>query len=144
MASRATRRPLPLALVSTAFVLLWLFVAAFPFLWTAWGSFKVEADFFSRTDWLNAISAPQTIAQTGAALRLHRVDRAAEQVRDRDASDLRADQHREREHHAAAHALGMGPQDRVEAPDASSICGGRGRRRGLTRVARAHGSDRAH
>jgi trehalose/maltose transport system permease protein len=67
MASRATRRPLPLALVSTGFVLIWLFVAAFPFLWTAWGSFKVEADFFSRTDWLNAITAPRTIAQTGGA-----------------------------------------------------------------------------
>ena len=46
---------------------LWLFVAAFPFLWTAWGSFKVEADFFSRTDWLNAITGPKTIAQTGGA-----------------------------------------------------------------------------
>ena len=67
MASRATRRPLPLALVSTGFVLLWLFVAAFPFIWTAWGSFKVEADFFSRTDWLNAITAPRTVAQTGSA-----------------------------------------------------------------------------
>jgi multiple sugar transport system permease protein len=67
MASRATRRPLPLALISTGFVLLWLFVAAFPFIWTAWGSLKVEADFFSRTDWLNAITAPQTIAQTGTA-----------------------------------------------------------------------------
>ena len=34
--------------LSTGFVLLWLFLAAFPFLWTVWGSFKVEADFFSR------------------------------------------------------------------------------------------------
>ena len=34
--------------LSTGFVLLWLIVAAFPFLWTVWGSFKVEADFFSR------------------------------------------------------------------------------------------------
>lgn len=67
MASRATRRSLPLALVSTGFVLLWLFVAAFPFIWTAWGSFKVEGDFFSRTDWMNAITGPQTIAQTGSA-----------------------------------------------------------------------------
>jgi ABC-type glycerol-3-phosphate transport system permease component len=67
VSSRATRRSLPLAAVSTSFVLLWLFVAAFPFLWTAWGSFKVEGDFFSRTDWMNALFGPQTIAQTGSA-----------------------------------------------------------------------------
>lgn len=67
MASRATRRSLPLAAISTVFVLLWLFVAAFPFVWTAWGSFKVEGDFFSRTDWMNAITGPLTIAQTGSA-----------------------------------------------------------------------------
>ena len=65
MSSRAQRRSLPLALLSTGFVVLWLIVAAFPFLWTAWGSFKVEADFFSRTDWLNAITGPKTVAQTG-------------------------------------------------------------------------------
>src|SRR4051812_33842665 len=66
MASRATRRSLSLAALSTGFVLLWLFVAAFPFIWTAWGSFKVEGDFFSRTDWMNAITGPQTVAQTGS------------------------------------------------------------------------------
>ena len=65
MASRATRRSLPLAALSTGFVLVWLLVAAFPFLWTAWGSFKVEGDFFSRTDWMNALTGPQTLAQTG-------------------------------------------------------------------------------
>jgi trehalose/maltose transport system permease protein len=65
MASRATRRSLPLAVLSTGFVLVWLLVAAFPFLWTAWGSFKVEGDFFSRTDWMNALTGPQTLAQTG-------------------------------------------------------------------------------
>jgi len=67
VSSRATRRSLPLAALSTGFVLIWLFVAAFPFLWTAWGSFKVEGDFFSRIDWMNAITGPQTIAQTGSA-----------------------------------------------------------------------------
>ena len=66
MASRATRRSLPIAALSTGFVLIWLLVAAFPFLWTAWGSFKVEGDFFSRTDWMNAITGPQTLAQTGS------------------------------------------------------------------------------
>jgi multiple sugar transport system permease protein len=48
-------------------VLLWLFIAAFPFLWTMWGSLKVEADFFSRTDWMNAITGPKTVQQTGSA-----------------------------------------------------------------------------
>jgi len=67
MASKATRRSTPLVVLSTAFVLVWLVVAAFPFLWTAWGSFKVEADFFSRTDWMNAITGPATIQQTGHA-----------------------------------------------------------------------------
>ena len=62
----AQRRSPALATLSTAFVILWLVVAAFPFLWTAWGSFKVEADFFSRTDWLNAITGPATRAQTGS------------------------------------------------------------------------------
>jgi len=66
MPSRARRRPMPLVLLSSGFVILWLIVAAFPFLWTSWGSFKAEADFFSRTDWLNAITGPKTMAQTGS------------------------------------------------------------------------------
>jgi multiple sugar transport system permease protein len=67
MADSLHRRPLPLAALSTGFVLLWLFIAAFPFLWTMWGSLKVEADFFSRTDWMNAITGPKTVQQTGSA-----------------------------------------------------------------------------
>ena len=67
MADRLHTRPLPLAMLSTGFVLLWLFVAAFPFLWTMWGSLKVEADFFSRTDWMNAITGSKTVQQTGGA-----------------------------------------------------------------------------
>jgi multiple sugar transport system permease protein len=54
-------------LLSNGFLLLWLVVAAFPFLWTAWGSFKVEADFFSRTDWLQAVFGTNTLHQTGSA-----------------------------------------------------------------------------
>ena len=34
--------------LSFALVGLWLFVAAFPFAWTFWGSFKVQSDFFPR------------------------------------------------------------------------------------------------
>ena len=68
MASRATQRSLSLAALSTGFVLLWLFVAAFPFIWTAWGSFKVEGDFFSRTDWMSPIPSPSIAASSTAKL----------------------------------------------------------------------------
>ena len=67
MADMLHRKPLPLRLLGTGFILLWLVAAAFPFLWTAWGSFKVEADFFSRADWMNAVTGPATIRQTGGA-----------------------------------------------------------------------------
>jgi multiple sugar transport system permease protein len=67
MSSPALKRPLPLVALSAGFILIWVFLAAFPFLWTMWGSFKVEGDFFSRTDWMNAILGPKTEAQTGSA-----------------------------------------------------------------------------
>jgi ABC-type glycerol-3-phosphate transport system permease component len=67
MSSAVTRRPLPLAMLTYGFVIFWLVLAAFPFLWTVWGSFKVEADFFSRQSWWNALYGPQTIQQTGSA-----------------------------------------------------------------------------
>jgi trehalose/maltose transport system permease protein len=54
-------RPWPISLVAMGFVLLWLFLAAFPYIWTAWGSFKVEADFFSRESWENALFGFKTI-----------------------------------------------------------------------------------
>lgn len=59
-------RPLPLTVVATGFVLLWLFLAAFPHLWTLWGSLKVEPDFLSRDTWWNAIFGTNTEAQTGS------------------------------------------------------------------------------
>ena len=61
----ADRRPMILRVVMSSFLVLWLIVAAFPFLWTLWGSFKVEGDFFSKADWLNALTGPLTIAETG-------------------------------------------------------------------------------
>lgn len=67
MSSIAHRRPASLAIMSTAFVMLWLVLAAFPYIWTVWGSFKVEADFFSRETWQNAVFGVKTIQQTGAA-----------------------------------------------------------------------------
>ncbi len=48
-----------------AFLICWLVVAAFPFLWTLLGSFKVEGDFFSKADWMNALTGPLTQAETG-------------------------------------------------------------------------------
>jgi ABC-type glycerol-3-phosphate transport system permease component len=61
----ARKKPLSLALLSTGFLVLWVLIAAFPFFWTVWGSFKVEADFFSRQSWWNAIVGTQTVARTG-------------------------------------------------------------------------------
>lgn len=64
---RAFRRPPWLIWVASGFVLLWLFVAAFPFAWTVWGSFKIQADFFSRETWWNAIFGVNTLRVTGSA-----------------------------------------------------------------------------
>jgi len=60
------RRPLGLNIVILGFLAIWVVLAAFPFLWTVWGSFKVEPDFFSRQDWMNAITGPFTQRQTGS------------------------------------------------------------------------------
>ncbi len=65
--SIVNRRPLPLNILITAFIVLWVILAAFPFFWTVWGSFKVEVDFFSRESWWNAIFGTNTIKQTGEA-----------------------------------------------------------------------------
>ncbi len=67
MASQSTSRLTPSKTISYALVMLWLFVAAFPFFWTFWGSFKVQADFLSKADWTNALTGVNTIAQTGGA-----------------------------------------------------------------------------
>lgn len=66
MARKATGRSAPVIALSVGFVVLWVVMAAFPFVWTAWGSFKVEADFFSRSDWTNALSGPVTERLTGS------------------------------------------------------------------------------
>jgi multiple sugar transport system permease protein len=63
----ADRRPVALQILLVGFLALWLIVAAFPFLWTLWGSFKVEGDFFSKADWANALTGPLTQAETGAS-----------------------------------------------------------------------------
>ncbi|USH04851.1 carbohydrate ABC transporter permease [Grimontia kaedaensis] len=60
------KKPVWLKTVSIAFVVVWLLIAAGPFLWTAWGSFKVQADFFSKSDWMNAIYGVKTLLETGS------------------------------------------------------------------------------
>ena len=46
---------------------LWLIMAAFPFIWTLWGSFKVEGDFFSKANWANSIFGTLTRIETGGS-----------------------------------------------------------------------------
>ena len=65
MAAAAERRSSTLVVVSSALVILWLVVAAFPFLWTLWGSFKVQGDFFSKADWTHALRGTFTTSETG-------------------------------------------------------------------------------
>ena len=42
-------------------------MAVFPFLWTLWGSFKVQGDFFSKADWTYAVYGIRTFAETGGS-----------------------------------------------------------------------------
>ena len=65
MTSRASKASKPLMIASTSFVLIWIFVAAFPFVWTLWGSFKVQGDFFSKADWRYALKGTRTAIETG-------------------------------------------------------------------------------
>jgi len=64
--SRARKMPLSLRTLSSAFVILWLIAAAFPFVWTVWGSFKVELDFFSIANWTDALTGRRTEEVYGA------------------------------------------------------------------------------
>lgn len=67
MDASAAHRSTTLKLFSYGFVAIWLVLAAFPFFWTLWGSFKVELDFFSKADWTNALTGVRTVAETGSA-----------------------------------------------------------------------------
>ena len=67
MATAIESRMTPGKIIAFSLVGLWLVIAAFPFLWTFWGSFKVQADFFSKADWTNALWGANTIAETGGA-----------------------------------------------------------------------------
>ena len=65
MAGGVDRRPLALIVFSSVMVVTWLIIAVFPFAWSVWGSLKVESDFFSRTDWTNAVYGVRTLIETG-------------------------------------------------------------------------------
>ena len=65
MLTRAQRRPASLQIAIYIFAALWLIMAAFPFVWTVWGSFKVELDFFSISDWKFALTGERTTAEYG-------------------------------------------------------------------------------
>lgn len=63
---QAQKRSSALNILLIAVLVVWMLLAAFPFLWTLWGSFKVEGDFFSKADWFNALTGPLTQAETGS------------------------------------------------------------------------------
>ncbi|NDV00283.1 carbohydrate ABC transporter permease [Pseudoroseicyclus sp. CLL3-39] len=65
MTTAIGRMPTGLRWVTGLLLAIWFIAAAFPFVWTLWGSFKVEADFFSRVSWWNAITGDRTLMQTG-------------------------------------------------------------------------------
>ena len=67
MANSLTNRAPLLTWFSASLVVLWLLLAIGPFIWTVWGSFKVEGDFFSKADWRNAIYGVLTIVETGGS-----------------------------------------------------------------------------
>jgi len=66
MAGNAQKMPVGLRVAASGFVIFWLILAAFPFIWTFWGSFKVELDFFSLTNWTNALTGERTQAAHGS------------------------------------------------------------------------------
>lgn len=66
--TRTARTPIKFfSVLSFSLVALWLLIAAFPFLWTFWGSFKVQSDFFSKADWMYALWGTNTTRETGNA-----------------------------------------------------------------------------
>ena len=67
MSSIANRYPVHLKAFIYAFIAFWVVMAAFPFFWTLWGSFKVELDFFSIADWTNALTGKNTFNTYGSS-----------------------------------------------------------------------------
>ncbi|AGI68992.1 putative ABC transporter permease protein [Octadecabacter antarcticus 307] len=67
MTLKARALPGSLRFLLLAFLVLWVILAAFPFLWTLWGSFKVEGDFFSKASWSLALTGELTQVETGGS-----------------------------------------------------------------------------
>lgn len=67
MSVKAHALPVSLRFMLLAFLVLWVVLAAFPFLWTLWGSFKVEGDFFSKASWSLALTGDLTRVETGGS-----------------------------------------------------------------------------
>ena len=65
MESKINKYSKQLILINSFFIIIWLVVSVFPFIWTFWGSFKVKADFFSRADWMFAVTGVNTLIETG-------------------------------------------------------------------------------
>ena len=65
MASKLQKKPFSLAAFTFVVLAVWMLLAAFPFFWTLWGSFKVEGDFFSKADWAAALTGELTQVETG-------------------------------------------------------------------------------
>ncbi len=65
MSSKLKRQPPAVTFLIVTILAIWMLLAAFPFLWTLWGSFKVEGDFFSKANWANALTGTLTAAETG-------------------------------------------------------------------------------
>ncbi len=68
MSSIANKKSPTVLILANGFLVMWLVIAAFPFLWTLWGSFKVEGDFFSKANWANALLGTMTKVETGGAV----------------------------------------------------------------------------
>ena len=67
MSVKAHALPGSLRFLLLSFLVLWVVLAAFPFLWTLWGSFKVEGDFFSKASWSLALTGDLTRVETGGS-----------------------------------------------------------------------------
>lgn len=67
MSVKAHALPVSLRFMLLAFLVFWVVLAAFPFLWTLWGSFKVEGDFFSKASWSLALTGDLTRVETGGS-----------------------------------------------------------------------------
>ena len=59
-----SRQSLALSIFLYALAALWVILAAFPFVWTVWGSFKFETDFFGI--WTKNLTGEDTLREFGS------------------------------------------------------------------------------